>query len=157
MMSRVQKGMVAGFAATLAVSVLEVVNMVAGPWVETFPSFLAAMLGMPDNPAVGWAVHFAMGTLVLGSAFGILCPRLPTDTPETKGILFAVGAWTVLIVAVFLFGDPRVFRSFGGFGIVAWMLATHAVFGIVLGNIYARLVAREKRAMRDMAGAAPAH
>jgi hypothetical protein len=157
MMSRVKKGMVAGLFATIAVSILEAVNVIAGPWVEPFPLFLASLLGMPGNLAVGWIAHFVTGTVILGSLFGILCPRLPGQTPETKGIIFAVAAWAVLMVGVFLIGDPRMFRGSGGFGMVAWMLVSHAVFGIVLGNVYARLVQREKRAARDMAGVAPAH
>ena len=157
MMSRVQKGMIAGLFATVAVSILEAVNVFAGPWVEPFPLFVASLIGMPGNLAVGWIAHFIAGTVILGALFGILCPRMPGQTPETKGIIFAVGAWAVLMVAVFLFGDSRMFRGSGGFGMVAWMLVSHAVFGIVLGNVYARLVAREKRAAKLMDGVAAAH
>ncbi len=157
MMSRVQKGLIAGFCATVAVSILEAVNVFAGPWVEPFPLFVAGLIGMPGNPVVGWIAHFIAGTVILGALFGILCPRMPGQTPETKGIIFAVGAWAVLMVTVFLFGDPRMFQGSGGFGMVAWMLATHAVFGMVLGNVYARLVAREKRAARELANVATAH
>lgn len=157
MMSRVQKGMIAGLFATIVVSILEAVNVFAGPWVEPFPLFIAGLIGMPGNLVVGWIAHFVAGTVILGSLFGILCPRMPGQTPETKGIIFAVGAWAVLMVAVFLIGDPRMFRGSGGFGMVAWMLASHAVFGIVLGNVYARMVAREKRAAKLMDGVAAAH
>ncbi len=157
MMSRVQKGMVAGFAATVAVSVLEALNLFAGPWVEPFPLFIAELIGMPGNLVVGWIVHLLAGTVVLGSLFGVLCPQVPGQTPETKGIAFAVGAWAVLMVGVFLFGNPRVFSDTGGFGLIGWMLVSHVLFGIVLGNVYARLVARDKRALKDMHGAQPAH
>lgn len=157
MMSRVKKGMIAGLFATIAVSILEAVNVIAGPWVEPFPLFVAGLIGMPGNLAIGWIAHFVSGVLILGSLFGILCPRMPGQTPETKGIIFAVGAWAILMVGVFLVGDPRMFRDSGGFGMVAWMLVSHMVFGIVLGNVYARLVQREKQAARDMAGVAPAH
>lgn len=157
MMSRVQKGVIAGLFATVVVSILEAVNVFAGPWVEPFPLFIAGLLGMPGNLAVGWIAHFVAGSVILGALFGILCPKLPGQTPETKGIIFAVGAWAVLMVMVFLVGDPRMFRGSGGFGMVAWMLVSHAVFGIVLGNVYARLVDREKRAAKLSADIAPAH
>jgi hypothetical protein len=158
MMSRVQKGMVAGFFATVAVSILEAVNVVAGPWTQPFPSVVATLIGMEGNLVVGWIAHFLVGTVVLGALFGVLCPRLPTQTPETKGIVFAVIAWVVMMAGAVMFGDPRMFNQGGGFAVVAWMLATHIVFGIVLGNVYARLVEREKRAHHgDMSGAAPAH
>lgn len=162
MMSRVQKGVVAGLAATIAVSLLEIANLLIGPWAVSFPRLLSVMLQMPDTMAVGWVAHFVTGTLILGPAFGVLCPRMPTDTPETKGIVFAVGAFILmgLFIAPLagIVGERPVgiFFMQAGFGTLVWMIATHAVFGVVLGNVYGRLVARDKR-VHSMAGAAPAH
>lgn len=154
MMSRVQKGLVAGLAATVAVSVLEAVNILALKWFAPFPLILAKLVGLPGNLAVGWVLHAIAGIFILGPLFGILCPRLPTDTPETKGIVFAVGAFVVLMVGLVLFGGGDVFGR--NFGTIGWLVATHAVFGIVLGNVYARMVARDRRAVAPP-GAAPAH
>jgi hypothetical protein len=101
--------------------------------------------------------------VVLGPLFGVLCPRLPTDTAETKGILFAVGAFvlmglTVAPLAGVLGERPvGVFFILAGFGTFAWMIVTHAVYGIVLGNVYARLVERERRRGHDVVHGAPAH
>lgn len=155
MMSRVQKGVIAGFAATVAISLLEAVNiLVLKSMFAPFPGVVASMLGMDGNLAAGWVIHFIAGTVVLGGLFGVVCPRLPTSTPETKGILFAVAAWVAMMGVIVMFGDRQVFG--GNIGTFAWMLVTHAVFGIVLGNVYARLVAREKRA-HAVIGGAPAH
>jgi glucan phosphoethanolaminetransferase (alkaline phosphatase superfamily) len=143
MMSRVTKGIVAGLAATITVAVLEAVNVFALNWFTPFPDVIANVLGLDGNQAAGWAIHLVSGTVILGGLFGILCPRLPTDTPETKGILFAVCAWVAMMLVIMLTGDSGVFGR--NFATVAWMLITHAVYGIVLGNVYARLVAREKR------------
>jgi hypothetical protein len=162
MMSRVQKGMIAGLAATVAVSILEIANLLLGPWAVSFPRLLSVMLQMPDMMAVGWAAHFLVGTFVLGPAFGILCPRLPTDTPESKGILFAVAAFVLMGLTVAplagVVGERAVGMFFmgAGFGTLAWMIAIHAVFGIVLGTVYAKLVERDKKA-GVMVGAAVAH
>lgn len=156
MMSRVQKGMVAGVAATVAASLLEIPNMFLN-WFDPLQGVIATMIGMPGNLAVGWAIHVVSGIFILGPLFGVLCPRLPTDTPETKGIVFAVGAWVVMMGAILTFGDYRTFTAAAGFGTFGWLLITHAVFGIVLGNVYARLVAREKRRPTHVMGGAPAH
>jgi len=109
------------------------------------------------NLAVDWVVHVISGVFILGPLFAILCPRLPTDTPETKGIVFAVGAWILMMAAIVMFGNYRTFTAGAGFGTFAWLLITHAVFGIVLGNVYARLVARDKRMGATIIGGAHAH
>ncbi len=168
MMSRVQKGIVAGLAATIAVSVLEAANLYGAPmlgmepWAVSFPRLLSVMLQMPDVMAAGWVAHFLVGTFILGPVFGVLCPRLPTDTPESKGILFAVGAFIAMGLTVapavgLLGGRPvGIFFMQAGFGTLAWMIATHALYGIVLGSVYGRLVERDKRAHAPAEGA-PAH
>lgn len=150
MMSRVQKGLVAGLAATIAVSLLEAANLYFGPWAVSFPRLLSVMLQTPDLIIVGWIAHFVVGTLVLGPLFAILCPRLPTDTAESKGILFAVGAFIILGLTIAPMAGVVGQRPVGlffmqaGFGTFAWMIATHAVFGVVLGNVYGRLVGHSK-------------
>jgi hypothetical protein len=156
MMSRVQKGLVAGLAATVVVSIIEAINMTVGHWAVAFPQLLGVILQQPaDQPAVGWIAHFVAG-LGLGAVFGMVCPRLPTDTPESKGILFAVGAFILMGLVVAPIGGAGMFFMRAGFGTVAWMVASHAIFGIVLGNVYGRLVAREKR-LRIPVGGATAH
>lgn len=154
MMSRVQKGLVAGLAATVTVSVIEAVNVAVGHWAVAFPQLLAIVLQSPENAAIGWVGHFIAG-LGLGAVFGVLCPKLPTDTPESKGILFAVGAFIVMGLIVAPIGGAGLFFMRAGFGTLVWMIASHAIFGIVLGNVYGRLVQRDKHA--HLAGAAPAH
>lgn len=155
MMSRVQKGVVAGFAATAVVSVVEAINMSVGHWAVAFPQLLAVILQSPDTPAVGWAGHLVAG-VALGALFGVLYPRLPTDTPESKGILFAVGAFVLMGLIIAPIAGAGMFFMRAGFGSLAWMVASHAVFGIVLGSVYGRLVERDKR-HRVPAGGAPAH
>ena len=155
MMSRVQKGLVAGFAATAVVSIIEAINMTVGHWAVAFPQLLAVILQNPDTPAIGWAGHLVAG-LGLGALFGVLCPRLPTDTPESKGILFAVGAFILMGLIVAPIGGAGMFFMRAGFGTLAWMVASHAIFGIVLGTDYGRLVERERR-LRVPVGSAPAH
>ena len=157
MMSRVKMGVVAGFAATIVVSVLEALNMLAGPWFTPFPSILAYMMGMEGSLVAGWIAHIVVGTVVLGSLFGIACPRLPTDLPATKGIAFAVASFVVLIGGILMFGNDKVFSGSDGFMTVAWLLISNVVFGFVMGSVYGRLVEREKRAAKAMIGGLPAH
>ncbi|MDI6623653.1 MAG: hypothetical protein QME55_02895 [Brevundimonas sp.] len=155
-MSRVQKGLVAGLAATVVVSIIEAINMTVGHWAVAFPQLLSVILQQgADQPAIGWVAHLVAG-LGLGAIFGVLCPRLPTDTPESKGILFAVGAFVLMGLVIAPIGGAGMFFMRAGFGSLAWMIASHAIYGIVLGNVYGRLVAREKR-HRVPVGGATAH
>ena len=156
MMSRVKKGIVAGFIGTLVVSVIEVVNILFLKMFLPFPEIIARFIGMPDNQVIGWVLHFTMGTLILGPLFAFLYPRLPTNTPVTRGILFAVGCWVAILLVVTLGGDRRLFAGSEGFGVFAFMLVCHMVYGGVMGNVLARIQAREKRAA-NFVGGAPAH
>lgn len=156
MMSPVQKGLAAGIAATLAVSVLDAANLYFGPWAAAFPRLLSFILQTNGNMTIGWAAHLAAGALVLGPLFGLLCPRLPTDTPESKGIVFAVGAWFLVMLTVAPLGGVGFFAVAAGFPTLAWLLFTHVVYGIVLGAVYGWLVQRDKREARAPSGAAHA-
>ena len=151
MMSRVQKGLVAGLAATVVVSAIEAINVTVGHWAVAFPQLLAVILQTPDVPAVGWVAHLVAG-LGLGAAFGVLCPRLPTDTAESKGIVFAVGAFILMGLVIAPIGGAGLFFMRAGFGTLAWMIASHAIFGIVLGNVYGRLVGRGREAQHMIHG-----
>ncbi|MET4685049.1 DUF6789 family protein [Brevundimonas faecalis] len=156
MMSRVKPGIIAGFVATLVVSILEAANLLFAKVFDPFPEIVARMFGMPGNLLAGWVLHFIVGSLVLGPLFAIAYSRLPTNTPETRGILFAVAAWVAMMLIITIIGDPRTFTGSAGFGTLAWMLITHMIFGGVMGNVYARMLAREKRAAAFVDGA-PAH
>src|SRR5690606_8774586 len=143
MMPRVQRGLLAGLAATVVVSIIEAVNVTVGHWAVAFPQLLSVILQTPDVPAVGWIAHLIAG-LGLSALFGVLCPRLPTDTAESKGILFAVGAFILMGLVIAPIGGAGMFFMRAGFGTLAWMIASHAIFGIVLGNVYGRLVGHGK-------------
>lgn len=155
MMSRVQKGFVAGVFATVAISALEALNLLVLKWFAPFPLIVSNMLGLGRDLTVGWAIHVAAGVLILGPLFGYLCPRLPTDLPETKGIVFSVGAFVAMMLGFVFVGDGGALGS--NFATIGWMLVTNAVFGIVLGNVYGRLVEREKRMHAHVPGGAVAH
>lgn len=148
MMSRVFKGMIAGLSAATAVAVLEAVQMWAGPWFVSFPRLLTVIMQTEGLAWTGWAAHFAVGTFVLGPLFGLLCPRMPTDTPETKGIVFAVGAFVLMGLTVAPLAGIGMFGLRAGFLTFAWLIFTHAVFGAVMGNVYARMVGKDWRMRR---------
>ena len=156
MTSRVKNGLLAGLSATVVVAAIEAVNMFALKMFPPFPLMVAKMFGMPGNVAAGWAIHIFMGVVVLGLAFAFLYDRLPTKVPTAKGIAFAVGTWVLLMgYAIMVVPDQKLLPS-GGLEIIGWMLATHAIFGAVLGSTYGRLLRQDKMHVHPV-GAAPAH
>ena len=89
------------------------------------------------------------------NAFEALVRNGDPEAPD-RGFrrMIAAAAWVVMMLGVFFVGDSQVLGS--NMATLGWMLVTNIVFGIVLGNVYARLVEREKRA-HAVVGAHPAH
>ena len=81
------KGMVAGFVATVVLSALMLMKAMMGVPELNPIKMIANMLGVP--PAVGWSMHFMIGTVLWGTLFAWLDPTLPGESHWLKGIVFA--------------------------------------------------------------------
>jgi hypothetical protein len=130
------KGMVAGFVATLILSALMAMKAMMGVTPELNPiKMIADMLGA--SPAVGWAMHFMIGTMLWGTLFAWLNPSLPGESHWLRGIVFAVGAWLVMMAAMMPMAGAGFFGSHLGMMAPVMTLMLHIVFGFVLGAVYA--------------------
>jgi hypothetical protein len=86
------KGMVAGFIATIVLSALMLMKAQMGVMPELNPiKMMSDMLGA-STPAVGWVMHFLIGTVLWGTLFAWLDPHLPSEGHWLKGIWFSIGA-----------------------------------------------------------------
>ncbi len=93
------KGMAAGFVATVVLSAMMAMKATMGVMPELNPiKMIADMLGAPT--AIGWAMHFMIGTVLWGSLFAWLNPGLPGESHWLKGIVFAIGAWLIIMIAM---------------------------------------------------------
>lgn len=130
------KGLVAGFVDTIVLSALMAVKSTMGmmPDLNSI-RMIADMLGA--SMAVGWAMHFVIGTVLWGTLFAWLNPRLPGESQWLKGIVFAVGAWVVMMVAMMPMAGAGLFGSHLGMMAPVMTLMLHVVFGFVLGAVYA--------------------
>ncbi|WP_355659626.1 DUF6789 family protein [Halomonas salifodinae] len=140
---RLVRGVLAGFVATLVISMIMILRLSAGiiPWYDPIEIMnLAAqdLLGTPDSRLVAWGIHFTVGSLVWGLLFGLLAPYLPGRSDVRRGLLFGLVAWLVVMVTVFPMAGSGLFGM--GFGLVAPLstLLAHVVFGLVIGSLYAR-------------------
>ena len=139
-MSRIGNGLVAGLVATVVLSGLMVIKSMMGlmPQLD-LPQMIAAMMGAPNQPAVGWGVHFMIGIALYGAAIAWLHERMPGDSAVAHGVLIAVAGWLMMMVVLMPMAGTGVFGM--NLGIMAPMmtLILHLVFGAVLGAVYARL------------------
>ncbi|HUX25588.1 MAG TPA: DUF6789 family protein [Burkholderiales bacterium] len=141
-MNNIVKGVIAGFVATVVLSLLMVMKSAMGlmPELDVI-SMLSTMMG--SGLAMGWIAHFMIGTVIWGGLFALLAPSLPGGSLWLKGVMFGVGAWLLMMVAVMPMAGAGLFGM--KFGMVApvMTLVLHVIFGTVLGGVYAALQNRK--------------
>lgn len=72
----ITKGMVAGFVATVVLSILMVMKSMMGLMPEfDIVAMLTGMIAAP-SPIAGWLVHFANGAILWGGLFAWLDPHI---------------------------------------------------------------------------------
>ena len=140
-MNNIVKGVIAGFVATVVLSLLMMMKSAMGlmPELDVI-SMLSAMMG--TGLAIGWIAHFMIGAVIWGGLFALLASRLPGGSLWLQGVIFGVGAWVLMMVAIM----PMAGAGFFGmkFGMVApvMTLVLHVIYGAVLGGVYAALQSR---------------
>jgi len=138
MQSNIVKGIVAGFCATVVLTLIMVVKFAAGVIPQV--NLAALMSGLLTAPVyVGWGVHFVIGTLIWGPLFAVLAPRIPGSTAIIKGVLFAMAAWVLMQLLVLPVAGMGLFGVAYGFGATVMTFALHAIYGVVLGLVFAQL------------------
>lgn len=144
-MSRVAKGLLAGLAATVVLSGLMVMKASLGVMPELdLPKMIAAMLGSPDSPMLGWAVHFAIGVVGYGLAMAFLNERLPGTSPTVHGVIIGLIGWLVMMIMLMPMAGAGMFAMNMGLMAPMMTLVLHFIFGAVLGWTYGKLRSRDK-------------
>jgi hypothetical protein len=130
------KGIVGGLAGTIALSTFMVMKDMMG----IMPQFdmvgmLATMLGASRMTA--WIVHLLIGTVVWGALFAWLDPYLPGRSHWLKGTSFGIAAWVLMMILVMPMAGAGLFAANLGMMVTAATLMLHAMYGAVLGGVYA--------------------
>jgi hypothetical protein len=130
------KGMVGGLAGTIALSTFMVMKDMMG----IMPQFdmvgmLATMLG--GSRTAAWIMHFLIGTVVWGALFAWLDPYLPGGQHWLRGTWFGIGAWALMMILVMPMTGAGLFAANLGMMVTAATLMLHAMYGAVLGSVYA--------------------
>lgn len=136
----VAKGFIAGLAATVVLSILMVMKQSMGIMPELdLPKMIAGMMGAPNSPGIGWAVHFMLGVLGYGAAIALVARSASGKSLMTVGVLIGFIGWLIMMVMLM----PMAGAGFFGIN-MGWMapmmtLVLHVIFGAVLGWTYQRL------------------
>jgi len=145
MKTNIAKGMLAGFIATVVLSVLMVLKGMMGMMPEMNAiKMLAGMahgfMGTPAVPLVGWVLHFMIGTFAWGILFSLLIGYMPGKSPITKGIVFGAAAWLLMMVMVMPMAGAGLFGLHLGMGAPVATLVLHWAYGATLGAVYGGFV-----------------
>lgn len=139
------KGIIAGFAATLVLSLVMVVARVAGllPQLDLI-QLISAAAGVPGATGTGWVLHFIVGTLAWGILFPYLRPLLPGRSRVVQGVSFSVLAWGLMMIAFMPAAGAGLFgQALDGLMIPLATLVMHLIYGVVLGAVFAALTRGE--------------
>jgi hypothetical protein len=142
------KGIFAGFVATFILSL----GLVAAAGLGWYPHTIRALAMIShhviDSPMwlwIGWAYHFAIGTLLWGIIFGFIGGLIRVRRAFSTwlyGVIFAICAWVLYMVVIMPlsglgFFDSSVPGFHAGFTTLIW----HFIWGTVLGLTFYALSA----------------
>jgi uncharacterized membrane protein YagU involved in acid resistance len=98
---------------------------------------IGAMLGsvMGGSTALGWVAHFMIGVVLAVLYATFFAPRLP-GPGAVRGIVFSLAPWLAAQVVVMPMMGAGFFS--GSALVAAGSLMGHAVYGAVVGTLYAR-------------------
>ena len=139
-MSNIAKGMLAGLAATVVLSALMVMKAMIGvmPALD-LPKMIAGMMGSPDTPVLGWAIHFMIGVVGYGIAIKLYGQRL--GSPIVSGIVIGAVGWLIMMLVLMPMAGVGLFAMSMGLMAPMMTLVLHLIFGAALGWTYGILIA----------------
>ncbi len=139
-MEKLPAGLGAGFVATLVLSALMVAKGMMGLMPDlNVIAMLSTMMG--GAMIIGWLIHFLIGTVVWGGAFAMIHDHLPDGSLTAKGVVFAIGAWILMMTLVMPVAGAGLFGMKMGIMAPIMTLILHVIYGAVLGFVFQMLTA----------------
>lgn len=141
-MTNTKRGIGAGLAATIVLSMIMVAKGMMGLMPElNVIAMLSSM--MKSAPIVGWIVHFMIGMLAWGLGFVAVSRYLPGKTDLIRGISFGVAAWAMMMLVIMPMAGAGFFGLKMGMMAPVMTLMLHVIYGAVLGYAYGKLGANK--------------
>lgn len=136
----IPKGLVAGFIATLVLSMMMVIKSMIGlmPQLDVI-AMLSGMLGV--SAVIAWVVHFVIGTVGYGIAI-VLLGRMLAKPAVVLGLILGVIGWLIMMIVLMPMAGKGLFGMQIGIMAPIMTLMLHLIFGAVLGWVYDKLTGR---------------
>ena len=80
-----------------------------------------------------------IGAILWGSIFALFNSLIPGSTQVTKGIVFGLAAWVMMMVAIMPMAGQGLFGLNLGMAAPVMTAMLHAIFGAVMGLVYEQL------------------
>ena len=141
-MTNTKRGIGAGLAATMVLSMIMVAKGMMGLMPELNVIAMLSLM-MKSAPIVGWIVHFMIGMLAWGLGFVAVSRYLPGKTDLTRGISFGVAAWAMMMLVIMPMAGAGFFGLKMGMMAPVMTLMLHVIYGAVLGYVYGKLGANQ--------------
>jgi len=148
----ISKGIAAGFIATVVLTMFMMIKTKMGVMPElnpimTLTNLSAEAFGITPNIALGWFLHFGLGSITWGVAFALFNTIIPGNAQLTKGIFFGGLAWLAMMFGLMPISGQGIMGLNGGVMVPVMTLVLHVIFGSALGLAYKKL--NQKKAVKD--------
>lgn len=137
------KGILAGFVATMVLSMVMLMKQAMSLMPELNPVQMITQMIGAQTPAVGWLIHFMIGTIMWGVAYAFIDPRL-SGAHWFRGAVFATGAWLLMMLIIMPMAGAGQFGLRMGMMAPIATLAMHWIYGAVLGGVYGALISKQQ-------------
>jgi hypothetical protein len=142
--TNISEGLIAGFVATVVLSLLMVAKAMMGlmPEINIIKMLTAIShnyVHTPAVPIIGWIIHFVIGTFLWGILFGLFATRQSKPGFTVKGVIFSSYAWLAMMIVMMPLAGAGIFGVKLGIDVPLTTLLLHWVYGGVLGSVYGAL------------------
>ena len=136
-MSLLTKTIIGGLVATGAMTLLMVMAPLMGMPEMNIGAMLAGMMGVPT--AVGWLMHFIIGTVFALGYVYVVGSKLPIHQPILRGMVYGILVFVGAQLMFFTMRSMEVMPAQTGNALLSMMgsLMGHLLFGGVLGAMVA--------------------
>ena len=135
------RGLISGLVATVLVSIAIFIGHEFGiiPDLSILPEIEHSQynpVGIPVLPAIGWAVHFFIGTLIWSFIFALFAGKGSTYPARSHALWFSVLMWIVLMAVLMPIAGHGLFGLQAGYSVPMIALLFHLAWAWTISFVY---------------------